>query len=244
MACLVQHHPDAGLVHLPGHQVQFHAFVLALGKAGARIVERFDTSVSELELRYANNKLIGDEAEGPEGNQYRRILAGQVPGSDFYIVGGITEVNGNLYSSGFDAGMGEDGRASVLGDHTCQLSPEGWARRVAEVYSLHEADRVVAERNFGGAMVEAVLRAAAPDLPVKVVTASRGKVARAEPIAALYEQGKVSHVGGFAALEDQCCSMTPSGYVGEGSPDRADALVWALTELALGSQRDYDLSTL
>ena len=78
----------------------------ALGKAGARIVERFDTSISELELRYANNKLIGDEG-GPEGNQYRRILAGQVPGSDFYIVGGITEVNSNIYSEGADFGVGE-----------------------------------------------------------------------------------------------------------------------------------------
>lgn len=142
------------------------------------------------------------------------------------------------------AGLGDDGRAYVLGDYSCNLSPEGWARRVSEVYSMHKADRVVAERNFGGAMVEAVLRAAQPDLPVKVVTASRGKVARAEPIAALYEQGRVSHVGGFANLEDQCCFMTPSGFVGEGSPDRADALVWALTELALGSTRSYDLSTL
>lgn len=80
----------------------------ALAKAGARIVERFDTSVSELELRYANNKLIGDAGQGgPEDAQYRRILAGQVPGSDFYIVGGITEVNYNIRSAGFDAGMGE-----------------------------------------------------------------------------------------------------------------------------------------
>lgn len=79
--------------------------ISALGKAGASIVERFDTSVSELELRYANNKLIGDE--GAEGNQYRRILAGQVPGSDFYIVGGITEVNGNIHSAGVDLGVGE-----------------------------------------------------------------------------------------------------------------------------------------
>jgi curli production assembly/transport component CsgG/holdfast attachment protein HfaB len=79
----------------------------ALAKAGARIVERYDTSVSELELRYANNKLIGDEGEAPEDAQYRRILAGQVPGSDFYVVGGITEVNYNIRSAGFDAGMGE-----------------------------------------------------------------------------------------------------------------------------------------
>jgi predicted phage terminase large subunit-like protein len=100
------------------------------------------------------------------------------------------------------AGQGEDGRWYVLGDHTCQLSPEGWARRVAEVFDLHQADRIVAERNFGGAMVEAVLRAANGKLPVKVVTASRGKVARAEPVAALYEQGRVSHVGSYAALEE------------------------------------------
>ncbi|WGM48856.1 hypothetical protein KOAAANKH_03770 [Brevundimonas sp. NIBR10] len=79
----------------------------ALAKSGARMVERYDTSISELELRYANNKLIGDEAEGPNGNNYRRILAGQVPGSDFYLVGGVTEVNYNIRSAGFDAGQGE-----------------------------------------------------------------------------------------------------------------------------------------
>lgn len=131
------------------------------------------------------------------------------------------------------AGVGIDGRAYVLGDYSCNLSPDGWARRVAEVYSMHNADRIVAERNFGGAMVEAVIRAADKSLPVKMVTASRGKVARAEPVAAMYEQGRISHCGGFSALEDQMCAMTPGGYVGEGSPDRADALVWALTELML-----------
>ena len=139
------------------------------------------------------------------------------------------------------AGLGTDGRGYVLGDYSCDLSPEGWARRVDEVYSMHKADRIVAERNFGGAMVEAVIRTANPKLPVKMVTASRGKVARAEPIAALYEQGRVSHVGSFAAMEDQLCAMTPSGYVGEGSPDRADALVWALSELMLGGST-YNLA--
>jgi predicted phage terminase large subunit-like protein len=129
------------------------------------------------------------------------------------------------------AGKGDDGRFYVLEDATCQLSPDGWARRVKTAYDRWDADRVVAERNFGGAMVESVLRTAARDLPVKMVTASRGKVARAEPIAALYEQSKVSHVGEFRELEDQLCAMTPGGYVGEGSPDRADALVWALSEL-------------
>lgn len=131
------------------------------------------------------------------------------------------------------AGLGTDGRGYVLEDYSCNLSPDGWARRVREAYTAHKADRIVAERNFGGAMVEAVIKATDKTLPVTVVTASRGKIARAEPIAALYEQQRVSHVGSLPSLEDQMCAMTPSGYVGEGSPDRADALVWALTELML-----------
>ena len=92
-------------------------------------------------------------------------------------------------------------------------------------------------------MVESVLRAANTSLSLKMVNASRGKSVRAEPIAALYEQGRVSHVGAFVDLEDQMCAMTPSGYVGDDSPDRADALVWAGTELMLG-KGGYDLSLL
>lgn len=140
------------------------------------------------------------------------------------------------------AGEGQDGRFYVLEDASCNLSPHGWARRTAHAYERWEADRVVAEKNYGGAMVEAVLRTAAKHLPVKLVTASRGKVVRAEPIAALYEQGKVSHVGRFDALEDQMAGMTGAGYFGPGrSPDRADALVWALSELS-GGGYVYDLA--
>ena len=99
-----------------------------------------------------------------------------------------------------------------------------------------EADRVIAEANQGGAMVESVLRAANSVLPVRLVHASRGKVARAEPVAALYAASRVRHCGLFAQLEDQLCGMMVAGdYAGPGkSPDRADALVWALTELMLG----------
>lgn len=139
------------------------------------------------------------------------------------------------------AGKGFDDRYYVLEDASCNLSPNGWARKVAECYARWGADRVIAERNFGGAMVESVMRTANKDLPVRLVTASRGKIARAEPIAALYEQEKVSHVGVFDALEDQLCAMTPGGYVGEGSPDRADALVWALSELQAKGYR-YSLA--
>lgn len=132
------------------------------------------------------------------------------------------------------AGVGVDGRAYVLEDASCKLPPAGWGRRAIEVFKRWNADRLIAERNFGGAMVEHVIRSIDPDVSFREVTASRGKVARAEPIAALYEQKKVSHVGAFPELEDEMCSFTAGGYIGAGSPDRADAAVWALTELMLG----------
>lgn len=141
------------------------------------------------------------------------------------------------------AGLGIDGRGYVLEDGTCNMSPEGWGRRAVDLYRRHDADRLVAERNFGGAMVAAIIKTVDRTVSFKEVVATRGKVIRAEPIAALYEQGKVSHVGQFADLEDQMCNFTASGYVGEGSPDRADALVWALTELMLGGSR-YNLDAL
>jgi phage terminase large subunit-like protein len=131
------------------------------------------------------------------------------------------------------AGKGIDGLGYVLADFTCALSPAGWGRRIAEAVSAHRADCVVAEGNFGGAMVESVLAAANVGARVKMVTASRGKIVRAEPIAALYEQNRVRHAGAFAALEDQLTALTTDGYVGEGSPDRADAMIWTLTELML-----------
>lgn len=135
------------------------------------------------------------------------------------------------------AALGDDGIARVLAD--CSVSgaaPAEWAQRVADSAREWNADRVVAEANQGGVMVESVLRAADRALPVKLVHASRGKVARAEPVAALYAAGRVRHVGVFARLEDQLCGLLVGGtYAGPGkSPDRADAAVWALTELLLG----------
>ncbi len=146
------------------------------------------------------------------------------------------------------AALGADGLARVLADATVlKPSPERWARAVAEAADVWKADRVVAEANQGGAMVESVLRAADVNLPIRLVHARVGKSARAEPVAALYEAGRVRHAGQFAQLEDQLCGLIAGGdYHGPGrSPDRADALVWALTELMLGRRseprvwRDY-----
>lgn len=135
------------------------------------------------------------------------------------------------------AAVGDDGVGRVLAD--CSLarpSPERWARAVARAAESWSADRVVAEANQGGAMVESVLRAADLSLPLRLVHASKGKAARAEPVAALYEAGRVRHCGLFPQLEDELCGiMAGGGYEGPGrSPDRADALVWAMTELMLG----------
>lgn len=136
--------------------------------------------------------------------------------------------------------VGEDGVARVLADASVtKPSPERWARAVAGAARAWKADRVVAEANQGGAMVESVLRAAEVALPLRLVHASRGKAARAEPVAALYEAGRVRHAGCFPVLEDELCGLlSGGGYEGPGrSPDRADALVWAMTELMLGRQR-------
>ncbi len=136
-------------------------------------------------------------------------------------------------------GLGEDGKAYVLGDHSVVgRSPEGWARAVANAAAAWGADRVVAESNNGGNMVESTLRGAAINMPVKRVHASQGKAARAEPVATLYEAGRAFHAGAFAALEDELCGLVSGGgYEGPGrSPDRADACVWAMTELMLTAQ--------
>lgn len=129
------------------------------------------------------------------------------------------------------AGVGDDGRGYVLDDATCRESPMGWARKAIACFDRYEGDCIVGEINNGGDMVESTIRAVRTTVPFKEVTASRGKWVRAEPIAALYEQGRISHVGTFAELEDEMVNFGPNGMVGDASPDRVDALVWALTEL-------------
>jgi phage terminase large subunit-like protein len=131
------------------------------------------------------------------------------------------------------AGRDHAGRGYVLADASGRFAPVEWARVAVAAYNAHRADRVVAEINNGGEMVEATLRIVDPAVAFRAVHASRGKAARAEPIAALYEQGRVHHIGALAQLEDQMCAFASdfdraaAGY----SPDRVDALVWALTDL-------------
>ena len=138
-------------------------------------------------------------------------------------------------------GLCASGQGWVLADDSVSgESPEGWARAVAAAAAHWQADRVIAEKNNGGEMVESVLRAADVAMPVRLVHASKGKVPRAEPVAALYERSRVHHAGAFPALEDELCGLiVGGGYEGPGrSPDRADALVWALSELMLGKRSE------
>lgn len=132
------------------------------------------------------------------------------------------------------AGLGVDGRGYVLADRSCKLSPDGWAQRAVAAFDEFHADHIVAETNNGGDLVEATLRTVRRTVPYRKVTASRGKQTRAQPVAALYEQGRISHVDVFAELEEQLTSWTPESGK---SPDRLDALVWALTDVMLGRQR-------
>jgi predicted phage terminase large subunit-like protein len=133
-------------------------------------------------------------------------------------------------------GLGADGRGYIMEDLSGRYSPNEWGKAAITAYDRHMADCIVAETNFGGDMVRAVIKSAASDLnhqpvPFKKVTASRGKAVRAEPVSTLFEQGKVWLVGYFPHLEEQMAGMTTAGYMGEKSPDRVDAMVWGVTEL-------------
>lgn len=140
-------------------------------------------------------------------------------------------------------GLGSDGHGYLLEDATCRLSPAGWGGVIADLWDKWGADKVVAERNFGGAMVESTIRTVNDRINVEMVTASRGKHIRAEPVSALYESrpdlpARMHHVGYYPDLEDQMSMFTTAGYQGSGSPDRADALVWAVIELMLGGSEE------
>ena len=130
------------------------------------------------------------------------------------------------------AGIGADGHGYVLSDRSCRMTPDGWARRAAQAYHEFDADRLIVEGNQGGEMVEYLLSTVDRSVPIKRITATRGKRLRAEPVAALYEQGRIHHVGMLAALEDQQASFTGDGG---DHDDRVDALVHALTDLVVDS---------
>jgi phage terminase large subunit-like protein len=163
---------------------------------------------------------------GSELPDMQRIVIGVDPSG-----AGDEENSGNEEIGIVVCGLGTDGNAYVLEDLSIKAGPRKWGNVVASAYDRHLADKVIGEINYGGAMVEHVVQTARPRTPFEAVTASRGKAVRAEPISALAEQGKIRHAGTFMQLEEELCSFTKGGYVGSGSPNRADAFVWAMTAL-------------
>lgn len=191
----------------------------------------------------ARQELAGELVEDVEGALWTRAMldaarCGHAPELSRVVValdpaggGGRTNDETGIVVAG-KTGKGLDAHAYVLADLSGRFSPEQWARRACEAYRRHQADTIVAEGNFGAGMVEAALRSVDPRIPVKIVHASRGKRARAEPVVLLYEQRKAHHAGEFTGLEDQLATWDPESA--SGSPDRLDALVWAITDLMLG----------
>lgn len=128
-------------------------------------------------------------------------------------------------------GLGTDGKGYVLEDLTCKAGPATWGRVAVQAYERHRADTIVAEINYGGAMVRHVIQGARPKTPFRAVTASRGKVVRAEPVAALFETGDIRLAGVFPQMEEEMYAFTTHGYMGESSPNRVDAMIWGMTDL-------------
>ena len=208
-----------------------------------------DGFIEEIRARYGNTRLGRQEIDGEllaeaDDALWRRkdLDAGRVevcPGNAKVIVAVDPPVTGHDASDACGivvVGILAEGdpnrwRAVVIADcSVTSASPGTWARAAAGAYHRYGADRMVAEVNQGGDLVEVVMRQIDPLINYVPVRATRGKTARAEPVAALYEQGRVAHRGTFSELEDEMCLMTRRGYDGQGSPDRVDALVWALTD--------------
>ena len=207
------------------------------------------TFLAEMTRRYAGTalgrqELLGEIVDDTSGALWRRdwIEAHRVasaPELSNLVVAVDPPVTATADSDACGivvAGRGLDGRAYVIDDRTLQgREPVVWARAAIAAYRDYLADRVVAEINQGGDLVVTVLRQIDPAVAVRTVRATRGKWLRAEPIAALYAEGRVAHVGTFAALEDQMCAFGSDGLAKGRSPDRLDALVWALTDLMIGA---------
>lgn len=169
-----------------------------------------------------------------------RVTDGKIPDMVRIAVGVDPSGSGDTDNADNDEigivvdGLGTDGNCYVLEDCTVKAGPATWGNVATTAYDRHEANVIVGEVNYGGAMVQHVIQTARARTPYKAVTASRGKHVRAEPFSALYEQGKVRHVGYFPELEGELTAFSTIGYTGSGSPNRADAHIWAMAELFAG----------
>ena len=228
--------PDGGL---PVDKAQYGHVVVNPMDNAENLSQEYLEDLRSLPARARKRFYDGTFVEDAEDALWRRDMIRRVqhtPDLVRVIVAidpAVTNEAGSDETGIIAAGIDASGNAYILDDASGRYSPTEWARKALAVYDIERADRIVAEVNQGGDMVEHTITAIRPSVPYRAVRASRNKVTRAEPVAALYERGKVFHVGEFPALEDQMCTFTvgfdrrAAGF----SPDRVDALVWALTDL-------------
>ena len=240
-------HPDGGRP-IPGHREQYAAQVMNPQDNAQNLSADYIRDLAAMPERQRRRFFEGQFTADDDNALWRRhwIKIDDAPELGRIVIAldpATTSEVGSDETGIIVCAQGKDGRGYVLADESGKFRPEEWARRAISLFDTYQADAIVAEVNQGGDMVESVIRAEARGraIPVRKVTATRAKHIRAEPVAALYEQGKVRHAGEFPALVDQMCSFTigfdrkAQGY----SPDRIDALVWGMTDLFPGiTKRD------
>jgi hypothetical protein len=221
--------PRDNLEHLPAD------YISTLERLPARLRRRF------LEGQYGD--VAPDALWTEETIERWRVDGDELPRMVRIVVGIDPSGSGDEDNAANDeigiivGGLGIDGNGYVLEDSTVKAGPKIWGDVATSAYDRHQANMIVAETNFGGEMVKFVVQAAKPNVPFKKLTASRGKSVRAEPVSALHEQGKIRFAGTFIELEEELCGFTSHGYLGQNSPNRADAFVWVMSELFPGIAR-------
>lgn len=234
---------------LPNPQ-DFACIQINPGDNAANLPREYLTSLAGLSGRAQRRFLLGEFGEAAPGALFSeddidkwRVTDGKVPDLVRVVVAVDPSGSGDTDNADNDAigivaaGLGVDGNGYLLEDATVKAGPSTWGNVATTCFDRHEADCIVGETNFGGDMVRHVIQTARARTPFRKVTASRGKIVRAEPLSALVEQGKIRHAGRFPDLEEELFGFTTNGYTGGRSPNRADAYVWAFTELFGGIVR-------
>lgn len=223
------------------------------GDNSANLPREYLASLASLTARAQRRFLLGEFGDATPGALFAeddidkwRVTDGRVPDMVRVVVAVDPSGSGDEDNADNDAigivvaGLGTDGNGYLLEDATVKAGPATWGRVATDAWERHEGDCVVGEVNYGGEMVRHVIQTARPKTPFRRVTATRGKAVRAEPLSALVEQGKIRHVGMYPDLEEELSGFTTTGYRGDGSPNRADAWVWAFTELFGGMVKPRD----